>query len=88
MRHLPLILLPLLLAACPAPPTQEQVTSRAVLRNCEVQAATAANEIKQQNVQVVKEGGTTSQSDNEEVAARAAQVQKKTFDSCMLKYAL
>ena len=86
MRYSPLILL--LLAACEAPPTQEQVTSRAVLRNCEVQAATAANEVKQQNVQIVKEGRATSQSDNEDVEARAAEVRKKTFDSCMLKYAL
>ena len=86
MRYLPLILL--LLAACEAPPTQSQITSRAVLRNCEVQAASAANEVKQQNVQVVKEGNATSQGDSEVVEARAARVHKETFDSCMLKYAL
>ncbi len=86
MKYLALVLL--LLAACAAPPTQQQVTSRAVIRNCEAQAAVAASEAKQQNVQVAKEGSATNQSDQKDVETLTSEMRKKTFDSCMLKYAL
>jgi hypothetical protein len=86
VRCLPLLLV--LLVACEAPPTQQQVTSRAVTRNCETQGALAADEIKKQNVQIVKEGGTVNHKDSEDVEARAEQVRRETFKSCMLKYAV
>ena len=86
MRYLPLILS--LLVACAAPPTQEQVTSRAIQRNCEAQGAAAANEVRQQSVQVIKEGSAANQNRNAEVEAKALDAKRKTFKSCMLKYAV
>ncbi len=86
MRYLPLILS--LLAACAAPPTQEQVTSRAVQRNCEAQGAAAANAVRQQSVQVIKEGSATNQNRNSDIEAQALSAQRKAFKSCMLKYAV
>jgi uncharacterized lipoprotein YajG len=77
-----------LLAACSAPPTHQQVTSRAVARNCEAQGAVAAEEIRKQNIQIVKEGGSVNQKDSEDVEARAEEVREQTFKSCMLKYAV
>ena len=86
MRYLPLALS--LLVACAAPPTQNQVTSRAIQRNCEAQGVAAANEIRQQSVQVVKEGSATNHDRNEDIEAAALDAQQKTFKSCMLKYAV
>ena len=86
MRYLPLFLS--LLVACPAPPTHEQVTSRAVQRNCEAQGAAAASEVRQQSVQVIKEGSATDQGRNAEIEAAALGAQRKTFKSCMLKYSV
>lgn len=86
MRYLPLVLL--LLVACEAPPTQEQATSRAIRRNCEAQGVAAADEVRKQSVQVAKEGGAVNQDDNEDIEAKAAKAQRKTFKSCMLKYAV
>jgi hypothetical protein len=86
VRYLPLILS--LLAACAAPPTQEQVTSRAVQRNCEAQGAAAANAVRQQSVQVIKEGSATDLNRNTDIEAKASDAQRKTFKSCMLKYAV
>ncbi len=86
MRYLPLILS--LLVACEAPPTQDQVTSRAIQRNCEVQSAAAADDVRQQSVQVIKEGSATNQNRNADVEAKALSAQRKTFKSCMLKYAV
>ena len=87
VRLLPLIFF-LLLAACAAPPTREQATAIAIKRNCEAQGAAAADEVRKQNVQVAKESGAVSQDDKENIEARAAQAQKTTFKSCMLKYAV
>ena len=86
MRYLPLILS--LLAACAAPPTQDQVTSRAVQRNCEAQGAAAANAVRQQSVQVIKEGSATNLNHNSDIEAKASDAQRKAFKSCMLKYAV
>lgn len=86
MRYLPLILS--LLAACAAPPTQEQVTSRAVRRNCEAQGAAAANAVRQQSIQVIKEGSATNLNRNPDIEATASDAQRKAFKSCMLKYAV
>ena len=86
MRYLPLILS--LLAACAAPPTQEQVTSRAIQRNCEAQGAAAANAVRQQSVQVVKESSATNLSRNADIEAKALDAQQNAFKSCMLKYAV
>jgi len=86
VRYLPLILS--LLAACAAPPTQEQVTSRAIQRNCEAQGAAAANAVRQQSVQVVKESSATNLSRNADIEAKALDAQQKAFKSCMLKYAV
>ena len=86
LRYLPLILL--LLVACEAPPTHEQSTSRAIRRNCEAQGVATANEIRQQSVQVVKEGSATNLENNGDIEARALEAQRKTFKSCMLKYAV
>ena len=86
MRFLPLILV--LLAACAAPPTPQQVTSNAIKRNCEAQGAAAADEVRKQNVQVAKEGRAMSPDDKNSIEAKAAQTQASTFKSCMLKYAV
>ena len=86
VRYLPLILL--LLAACEAPPTREQVTSRAVKRKCEAHGAAAANETRKQNVQVLKEGSAVNQDENERIETKAAEAQRTAFKSCMLKFAV
>lgn len=84
-RFLPLLFA--LLCACPAPPTQQQVTSRAVARNCEAQADIAANEIRKENVQVVKEGSAVEHA-NGDIEAKANRVRQEAFKNCMLKYAV
>jgi hypothetical protein len=86
VRYLPLILS--LLAACAAPPTQEQVTSRAVQRNCEAQGTAAGNAVRQQSVQVIKEGSATNLNRNSDIEAKASDAQRKAFKSCMLEYAV
>ena len=86
VRYLPLILS--LLAACAAPPTQDQVTSRAIQRNCEARGAAAADAVRQQSAQVTKEGSATSLKSNADIEARASDAQKKAFESCMLEYAV
>ncbi len=86
MRYLPLILS--LLVACAAPPTQDQVTSRAIQRNCEAQGTAAANAVRQQSVQVIKEGSATDLNRNTDIEAKASDAQRKAFKSCMLKYAV
>lgn len=78
----------MLLAACAAPPTREQATSIAIKRNCEAQAAAAADDIRKQNVQVAKDSRAMSQDDKQNIEAKAAQAQTTTFKSCMLKYAV
>ena len=88
VRYLPLILLVMLLAACAAPPTPEQATSIAIRRNCEAQAAAAADEVRKQNVQVTKESRAVSQDDKDGIEAKATQAQATTFKSCVLKYAV
>ncbi len=87
VRYLPLILL-VLLAACAAPPTPQQAASIAIKRNCEAQAAAAADEVRKQNVQVAKQSRAVSQDDKKNIEAKAAQAQTTTFKSCMLKYAV
>ncbi len=64
------------------------MTSRAVQRNCEAQGTAAGNAVRQQSVQVMKEGGATNQNRNADVEAKALSAQRKTFESCMLKYAV
>jgi len=86
VRYLPLILL--FLVACEAPPTMNEVTSRAVKRNCEAQGEAAAIDVRKQSAQVVKEGGATNEDDKEGIESRALKIQKDTFKSCMLKYAV
>ncbi len=86
VRYLPLTLS--LLVACAAPPTHDQVTSRAIKRNCEAQGTAAADGVRQQSVQVIKEGSATNHSRNSDVEAKALIAQRKTFKSCMLKYAV
>jgi len=86
MRYLPLVFV--LLVACEAPPTHNQATSQAVKRNCEVQGEAAANEVRKENAQVVKEGGVTNSNDTDSIESRAVRVQRETFKSCMLKYAV
>ena len=86
VRFVPLIFL--LLAACSAPPTQNQVTSRAVERNCEAQGDTAANDVRRQSAQVVKESGATNQDQKHDIESDAQKAKRDTFKSCMLKYAV
>jgi hypothetical protein len=86
VRYLPLAFL--LLVACDAPPTAEQVTTQAVRRNCEVQGSTAALEIRKQSAQVVKEGSATDGNDKANIDARALKAQRDAFKSCMLRYAV
>ena len=78
----------LLLAACSAPPTHNQVTSRAIERNCEAQGETAADEIRKESAQVVKEGGATDHSHRGDIESEAQKAKNDTFKSCMLKYAV
>lgn len=86
MRYLPLVLV--LLAACAAPPTQQQVTSRAVKRNCEAQATAAGEEIRRQSAQVVKEGNVVNTDEQYRVETKASKVEKETFKECMFKYSV
>jgi hypothetical protein len=86
VRYLPLLLV--LLVACDAPPTRPQVTSRAIIRNCEAQGAVAADEIRKQNIQMMKEGSGVDAHDSHEVELRAEQVREQAFKSCMLKYSV
>ena len=77
-----------LLVACDAPPTRPQITSRAVARNCEAQGAIAADEIRKQNAQIIKEGSTANQKDGADVEARAEKAREETFKECMFKYSV
>ena len=86
MRYLLLILS--LLVACAAPPTHDQSTSRAIQRNCEARGAAAADDIRQQSVQVIKEGSATNPNRNADLEAKASDAQRKAFKGCMLKYAV
>ena len=86
MRCLPLLLV--LLVACEAPPTRPEIRSRAIVRNCEAQGAVAADEVRKQNVQVIKEGAVVDQQDSHDVETRAEQARQETFKSCMLKYSV
>lgn len=86
MRFVPLIFA--LLAACAAPPTLDEATSRAIARNCEAQADVAANLIRQQNAQVVKEGRATSQDQKGGIEFQVQNAKRDAFKSCMLKYAV
>ena len=86
MRHLPLLLA--LLVACEAPPTADQVTSRAVKRNCEAQASAAADDLRRQNTQLVKEGNTIDPDEQHRVDTRASEIRERTFRECMLKYSV
>lgn len=78
----------LLLAACTAPPTHNQVTSQAIKRNCEAQGEFAANEVRKQSAQVVKEGGATDQGHKGDIEAQAQKAKTDAFKGCMLKYAV
>lgn len=86
MKHMPLLCV--LLVACEAPPTQMQVTSRAINRNCEAQGTSAASEVRKQSAQVTREGGATNPTDKASVEARARKAEEDTYKSCMLKYAV
>ena len=72
------------------PPAQEAATiAKWAVRNADVaRVVVAASEAKQQNVQVAKEGSATNQSDQKDVETLTSEMREKTFDSCMLKYAL
>jgi hypothetical protein len=86
VRYLPLIFL--LLVACEAPPTQDQVTTRAVKRNCEAQGNAAATEVRKQSAQVVKEGGVTNVDNKASIEAKALKAEREAFKVCMLRYAV
>lgn len=86
VRYLPLILVAL--AACPAPPTADQLTSRAVKRNCEAQAAAAAEDVRRQNAQVVKEGNAIDDDEQHRVETLADRTREQAFKDCMLKYSV
>lgn len=86
VRYLPLIFV--LLVACAAPPTAQQVTSRAVKRNCEAQAAAAADDIRRQNAQVVKEGRAIDNDARHRTETSAARIEEQAFKDCMLKYSV
>jgi hypothetical protein len=90
VRYLPLlVLLPaVLLVACEAPPTQQQVTSRAVKRNCEAQGKAAGDEIRRQNAQVTKEGNAIDPDEQYRVETRASKVEKDAFKECMFQYSV
>jgi len=60
----------------------------AIRRNCEAQGAAAAGDVRQQSVQVIKEGSATNQNRNSDIEAAALSAQRKAFKSCMLKYAV
>ena len=76
----------LFLVACAAPPTHNEVTSRAITRNCEAQGDIAADEVRQQSAQVVNEGGATNQNQEDSIEAEAQKAKRDAFKSCMLKY--
>ncbi len=78
----------LLLAACSAPPTHNQVTSRAIERNCEARSETAADEVRKESAQVVKEGSATDYSHKGDIESEAQKAKNDAFKSCMLKYAV
>ncbi len=78
----------LLLSACSAPPTHNQVTSRAIKRNCEAQGETAATEVRKESAQVVKEGGATDNNHKGDIDSEAQKAKNDAFKSCMLKYAV
>ena len=86
MRFVPLIFV--LLAACAAPPTLNELTSRSITRNCEAQGDVAANLIRQESVQVVKEGSATNQNQRDGIESQAQNAKRDAFKSCMLKYAV
>ena len=86
MRLVPLIFA--LLAACAAPPTQVEATSRAISRNCEVQGDVAANLVRQESVQVLKEGSATNPDQKDGIESQARNAKRDAFKSCMLKYAV
>jgi uncharacterized lipoprotein YajG len=76
------------LTACAAPPTQEQVTSRAVNRNCEAQGALAASEVWKQSAQIVKEGAVTNEGKQGSIEARAAKAREAAYKKCMFEYSV
>lgn len=86
VKYLPLLLV--LLTACAAPPTQMQVTSRAINRNCEAQGTTAAAEVRKQSAQVMREGNATDASNQASIEAKARKAGEDAYRSCMLKYAV
>jgi uncharacterized lipoprotein YajG len=86
VKYLPLLLV--LLAACAAPPTAMQVTSRAVNRNCEAQGTSAAAEVRKQSAQAMREGNTTDPASQASIEAKARKAEEDTYRSCMLKYAV
>lgn len=86
MRSLPLLLV--FLVACEAPPTAQQVTSRAVKRNCEAQADAAADDIRRQSAQVVKEGNAVDPDEQDRVESEASRTRDEAFKECMLKYSV
>ena len=86
MRIAPLIFL--FLVACAAPPTDNEVTTRAIRRNCETQGDTAADKVRQQSAQVVNEAGATNQNQKDSIEAEAQKAKQDAFKSCMLKYAV
>jgi hypothetical protein len=86
MKFAPLICL--LLVACQAPLTHNQATSRAVERNCEALSDSAANAVRLESAQVVKEGGSTNLDQKAGIESQAQKAKKDSFKSCMLKYAV
>lgn len=86
VRYLPLILVTLV--ACPAPPTADQITSRAVKRNCEAQADSAAEDVRRQNAQVVREGRAFDADDRHRVETLADRTREQAFKECMLRYSV
>ena len=86
MRFVPLVFL--LLAACAAPPTHNEVTALAVTRNCEAQGDLAANLVRRESAPVVKEGSATNPDQMDGVESQAQNAKRDAFKSCMLKYAV
>jgi hypothetical protein len=85
VRYVPLMLL---IAACAAPPTPQQVTSRAVKRNCEAQGTAAAEEVRRQNVEIIEQGSAENSRPGGDVDARAEKARRDAFRDCMREYAL
>ena len=65
-----------------------ETTSRAVKRNCEAQAAAAADDVRRQSAQVVKEGNAVDEDERYDVETEASRVRERTFKDCMLKYSV